>query len=167
MQNSEYSKRNDYNPAMRIYVGGSAAPKPERVEEVPDIRRRREQNARAKKAAAARAKELRAEAQKKRIRAAAFTAACAVVLCVCILTLSAIIKGNNLSSEISALEAELDELVVENDSIEYEINSSVDLAAIIETATEELGMVRSSADQIITYEDSDQEYVQQVAEIPE
>lgn len=152
---------------MSIYVEGNAVPKRERVEEVPDIRRRREQNAQARRAAAQRAKELRAQAQKRRVRIAAFTAAGAVVLCICVLTLSAIIKGNNLSSEISELEAELDELVVENDSIEYEINSSVDLATIIEVATEELGMVRSSADQIITYEESDQEYVKQVAEIPE
>lgn len=153
---------------MSIYTSGNAAAQPRRrTEEVPDLEERRRQNAKARKAARIRAHELKVAAQKRRLRAAAYTAAGAVVLGICMLMLSAVIQNNNLSSEISTLEAELEELTAQNDSREYEIDSSVDLNDIIETATEELGMVRSTADQIITYSESDSEYVQQVAEIPD
>ena len=146
---------------------GNAVAQPKRTEEVPDLERRRRQNAEARKAAKIRAQELKTAAQRRRLMAAALTAAGAVVMCVCVLTLSAIIQNNSLTSEISELEETLEELVVQNDSIEYDIDSSVDLNEIIRAATEDLGMVRSSADQVITYEESDKEYVQQVAEIPE
>ena len=47
-----------------------------------------------------------------------------------------------------------------------DLNSAVDLNYVVQVATTELGMVRSTSGQIRTYDSSESEYVQQVAEIP-
>ena len=68
--------------------------------------------------------------------------------------------------DISDLESSISELKSQNDSKEYDLNCSVDLNYIVQVATGEMGMVRSSSGQIRTYNSSASEYVQQVAEIP-
>ena len=87
-----------------------------------------------------------------------------VALCVVMLNISG--ENSGLKKEISALESSISELKSQNDSKEYDLNCSVDLNYIVQVATGDLGMVRSSSGQIRTYNSSASEYVQQVAEIP-
>ncbi len=87
-----------------------------------------------------------------------------VALCVVMLNISG--ENNGLKKEISVLESSISELKSQNDSKEYDLNCSVDLNYIVQVATGDMGMVRSSSGQIRTYNSSASEYVQQVAEIP-
>ena len=75
-------------------------------------------------------------------------------------------KNSDLNTDISRLETEWEELKSQNDSKEYDMNVSVDLNYVVQVATQELGMVRSNAGQIRTYDSSDSEYLKQLAEIP-
>ena len=110
----------------------------------------------------------RENAQKKeKTRRVIFTAITTVVVLVCVVgMLSTISRNNELTSEVSSMENQIEELQVLNDSKEYTIDSSVDLSYVIQVATNELGMVRSSASQIKTFTTDATEYVQQVAEVP-
>ena len=163
MRNSEYSKNTDR--IKEIYVSGNTAAEIEKEEESQKAVRRaliEEQ----------RREGLKRQAQKraqKRERAFAYAlaaSACALVLGVMVLLLSSVITYNSLTKEISTLTAELETLVEENDSIEYDIDSSVDLSYVISVATTQLGMVRSTSSQVVTYSDPDSEYINQVADIP-
>ena len=87
-----------------------------------------------------------------------------VALCVAMLGIAG--ENNGLKREINVLEAQVSELKSQNDSRQYELNSSVDLDYVVQVATTELGMIRSTSGQIRTYDSSESEYVQQVAEIP-
>ena len=87
-----------------------------------------------------------------------------VALCVVMLTM--VVKNSDLNTDISKLETEWEELRSQNDSKEYDMNVSVDLNYVVQVATQELGMVRSTAGQIRTYDSSDSEYLKQLAEIP-
>ena len=107
-----------------------------------------------------------AERKEKIIRSFAAAAAGVVVVGFCVVLLSTISKNNELTTQINRLEYQIEDLTVLNDSKEYDIEASVDLDYVIQVATQELGMVRSSSSQIITYETQNSEYVQQVAEIP-
>lgn len=104
--------------------------------------------------------------QKKAIRIAAGVFAAAVLVALCVVMLSMNVKNSDLRSEIAALESQVEELRSQNDSKEYDMNSSVDLNYVVQVATEELGMVRSSAGQIRTYNSTDSEYLKQLAGIP-
>ena len=90
----------------------------------------------------------------------------AAVILLCALMLMTLDESSRLSEEVAAKEKELNELTVANDAREYEIDSSVDLSYVIQVATEELGMVRSSLGQVVTYRTKDTEYLQQVARVP-
>ena len=163
MQNSGYSKKS--NSVISIYVDGNTAIKIEK--EQPAKKSSRVKTIREQRLEGIRQRE-RARAQKK-AKAMAYAAVCAaaaLVISAMILLVCSMITYNTLTSEVESLTSELEELTLQNDSIEYEIDSSVDLNEIIETATEDLGMVRSTASQIVTYSDTDSEYVNQVAEIP-
>ncbi len=104
--------------------------------------------------------------QKKAIAyaAAVFAAAVLVALLVVMLTLN--VSNNNLRSDIAGLESRVEELRSQNDSKEYDMNSSVDLNYVVQVATQEMGMVRSNAGQIRTYSSSDAEYLKQLAGVP-
>lgn len=164
MRNSGYSKGNDR--IRELYISGNTAIEIETGKEEKESARRRriiqEQRVEGLKIQ----KQQRAEKKARALRSAVIVSASAVVLGILVLLLSSVITYNSLTSEIESLTEELDTLTLQNDSVEYDIDSSVDLSYIIETATEELGMVRSSYSQVVTYSDSDSEYVNQIAEIP-
>lgn len=103
--------------------------------------------------------------QKARLTFLGMTGA-AVIIVLCAVTLMTVQDYNTLLSAVSAKESEIDDLTVYNDALEYEINSSVDYEQIIQAATENLGMVRVSTSQIVTFGSSDSEYIQQVAAVP-
>ena len=94
------------------------------------------------------------------------TAASIVMIGLSAVLLHSIAVNNNLGEVVAAKETEYENLVLNNDAREYEINSSVDLNYVINAATNELGMVRSNASQIVTYSIRNSEYLQQVAQVP-
>lgn len=85
----------------------------------------------------------------------------------CINYLDAQADVTETKNNISALEKSIDTLATQNDSIQYEIDSFVDVNYIIKTATEELGMVMVSENQIITYDSTRNEYMEQYGDVPE
>ncbi len=85
----------------------------------------------------------------------------------CINYLDAQADITETKNNISALEKSIDTLATQNDSVQYEIDSFVDVNYIIKTATEELGMVMVSENQIITYDSTRNEYMEQYGDVPE
>ena len=93
-------------------------------------------------------------------------ASVAIVTVMLVIYLSTISSNNILIDNVSKLESEYAGLKAQNDAAEFEINSTIDINEVIRSATEDLGMVRGSADQIITYDTSGSEYIQLFAGIP-
>ena len=154
-RNERYAELNKKN----YYLGDNLArtlDNPDKHRMMRD-RRRQIERQRARKAA---------ERKEKIIRFVAVGAASAIVICFCVMLLSTISRNNELTGQINLLEYQIEDLRVLNDAKEYDIDASVDLEYVIQVATQELGMVRSSSSQIITYETQNSEYVQQLAEIP-
>ncbi len=104
--------------------------------------------------------------QKKMINFFLICAAAVLLVALCVAMLGIAGENNGLKREINVLEAQVSELKAQNDSRQYDLNSAVDLNYVVQVATTELGMVRSTSGQIRTYDSSESEYVQQVAEIP-
>ena len=94
------------------------------------------------------------------------TAAAVLIIGISAFMLASLECNRKLSREISSLERQIQELTVVNDARAYEITSSIDLSDVIRTATEELGMVRGSASQTVTFGSRQTEYLQQVAAVP-
>lgn len=90
----------------------------------------------------------------------------AAVLALCGLMLVGVEQTHSLAKDVREREDELDRLRIANDAREYEISNSVDLNEIITIATQELGMVRSSLSQVVTFRTKETEYLQQVAKVP-
>lgn len=57
-------------------------------------------------------------------------------------------------------------LKTENDALQTNINTSVDLDHVYKVATEELGMVYANKNQILQYDKTESEYVRQNEDIP-
>ncbi|MFQ9511096.1 MAG: hypothetical protein ACLRZ7_09340 [Lachnospiraceae bacterium] len=64
------------------------------------------------------------------------------------------------------LETEYNQLVSDNDALKAKIDASVDLNYIFKVATEELGMVYPSKDQVVNYDRVESEYVRQYEDVP-
>ncbi len=104
--------------------------------------------------------------QQERIRRGAIYVAAGVLVALVVISLSLTVKRNDLNTKIGQLESQVQELREQNDSKEYDINSTVDLDYVVQVATGQLGMVRSGIGQIQTYNSDNSEYTQQLAEIP-
>ncbi|KEZ90258.1 MULTISPECIES: hypothetical protein [Clostridia] len=91
-------------------------------------------------------------------------AVCTLCLCVNYLHLQSSITASIHGVEL--LEAELEHLKTENNALEMNINTSVDLDHVYKVATEELGMVYANKDQILHYDKTESEYVRQNEDIP-
>ena len=137
--------KNQYrNPA---YLYGSAAPKREYEQPV----RRKTQ------------REERVYIGNKRV-AVNHAAFISLLACVNYLKLQAEISNHNES--ITAIEKQINTTKAQNDSLEYSIDSYIDLDYIYKTATQELGMVPATSDQVSVYESKDNEYMKQYKDIP-
>ena len=78
--------------------------------------------------------------------------------------------GNEIDTmdrAVVATQNNINDIRVSNNSAYQEINSKVDLKEVYRTATQDLGMVFASDNQIITYEDNEAAYVRQYKNIPE
>lgn len=91
-------------------------------------------------------------------------AVCTLCLCVNYLHLQSSITAR--IHNIERLESELETLKTENDALQTNINTSVDLDHVYKVATEELGMVYANKNQILQYEKTESEYVRQNEDIP-
>lgn len=151
--------RNARSNTNNYYIGDNLA----RKLADPGADRIRRQHERARERQRARRATLRKE---RFLRNVSVAIASVVVIGFCVMLLSTISRNNELTAQINKLDNRIEELKVLNDSKEFDIEGSVDLDYVIQVATQELGMVRSSAGQIITYETQNSEYVQHVAEIP-
>ena len=146
---------------MSIYVDGNNALVPE-----PELDEERERKARKRREAIRARQEQKVQSQMRIVRFAAAVAAVIVVMAVAVVMLSAVVKNNSLTAQINRMETQLSELTAQNDSKEYDINRSVNMNTVMKVA-EEMGMIRGNASQIVTYENADSEYIQQVAAIPQ
>lgn len=84
----------------------------------------------------------------------------------CALTLWTKSLNARLADEIMELQEELDTLRKDNDAREENMETSVDLDKIIETAVNELGMQRPRNDQIVYIKSEEDEYIRQVSAVP-
>ena len=135
---------------MALFVDGSAA---RQIEETPSMREKmlkEQQEQRRRERARARARAIQEKKAAKR-RAAVRTflglVGAAAAVGIIVLMLTCIVRNNTLARDISGLEATLAELKAQNDSKQYDIDSSVDMNTII-TRAGKLGMVRGTAEQI-------------------
>lgn len=91
------------------------------------------------------------------------TVAALYICCSYIKVQSSITAGmRNIRLQEEALEA----LKSENDSLQTEIYTNIDLDHIYDVATNELGMVYADRNQVIRYKKTESEYVRQYADIP-
>ncbi|MBQ1192834.1 MAG: cell division protein FtsL [Lachnospiraceae bacterium] len=88
-----------------------------------------------------------------------------VVMCIHYLQLNS--KVSDIKGNISLLESNIDTLAAQNDAIEYDIEGFINLDYILQVATEELGMVYATKDQIQYYDSTTSEYMKQFGDIPE
>ena len=153
------STRPQVNSVERIFAEGNTV----RREVEPELVRIRLPKERTE-----RQKQVTRKVSRQKMMISVFFVGVAAVLLValCIAMLGIAGENNGLKREINVLEAQVSELKSQNDSRQYELNSSVDLNYVAQVATGELGMIRSTAGQIRTYDSAESEYVQQVAEIP-
>lgn len=94
-------------------------------------------------------------------------AVCSIMMCVvCAKYLSLRDEVTSKTEAVAELEMKTEALKARNDSIDYTINSYMDIDYISRVASEELGMVRAGKDQISFYESSESEYMKQYKEIP-
>jgi len=117
------------------------------------------------RAAAGLSRNRKIRAQKIRLAFLGFCAAVLSIALICVL-LNSLETHGTLKRQVTDLEDQIEELTAFNDAREYEIGSSVDLNEVIRVATEEMGMVRSNAAQVVTFRAKNSEYLQQVAAVP-
>lgn len=94
--------------------------------------------------------------------------AVAAIACLIICTCYIMIQVDNMrmSDEIASLEKNVDTITSQNNAIDYSINGFIDVNHISTVATQELGMVRSSRENIELYESTSKEYINQYKDIP-
>ena len=95
------------------------------------------------------------------------TFAAALMLAVCIHYLQVRVSIYGKTGHIEALESELSELKDVNEAARSRIEAASDISRIYQIATKELGMVYPEDSQIIRYDRTESEYVQQYEKIPE
>jgi cell division protein FtsL len=148
------------NTRSYVYVDGTAARK---LQEVP-VRTQEEKKA---PSTSRRTKQNRERALQMNVGYVAFlTVAAVITVCVCVNFLQLRAKGTKLQKEVTALEAQLDAAVLENNSDYQQLMNSVDMDHVKDVAMNELGMGYTKKSQIITYEMEDNDYVRQYSEIP-
>lgn len=153
-------QRRNQNGRTYVYVDGTAVRK---LQQAPAEEPRRRQAP----VTSQRTKKNRERALQMNLAYVAFLAAAAVItMFVCVNFLQLRAKGTKLQKDVTALEAQLDAAILENDSDYQRVMTSVDMDHVRDVAVNELGMEKAKQDQIITYEAEDSDYVRQYSEIP-
>lgn len=97
--------------------------------------------------------------------AALMMVAVAVVFQVVISFINLNIDASSKAKQVASLRKQVQTATMENDNYEMSINSSIDYNTIYNIATQELGMVYASNNQIVTYTPADSEFVVQYKDI--
>ena len=95
------------------------------------------------------------------------TAAAVVTVFTCVNYLQLQAKGTRLQKQVTALETQLDQAKLENDSNYNQIMAGVDMEHIKDIAMNEYGMTYAAGSQIVEYELQDSDYVRQYSDVPE
>ena len=120
-------------------------------------------------------KKLSNTARKNREKAEHMSAGYVLFLSLALLATGCILVGyiklqsdiTNSIKNISRLETELNDLRLANDEEYNRITSRVDLEEVRRIAIQELGMQYAKEGQIVTFESENNDYVKQIAAIPE
>ncbi len=116
------------------------------------------------------ARKARRRRQKARQMSPAFvlflSLASMLVLAACIGYLQVQASINSRMAAIEELEAQLEDMKDVNEASRSRIAAASDINQIYKTATEELGMVYPDDSQVIYYDQTEREYVQQYESIP-
>ena len=150
---ADTTEKRSYRYEYRPYVDGSAAPVLE-----PERRRQPVRRKSAKRHAT--------EEGTGKAFAAFLVVMFMMMFASVIIYLSAQYRLTGVQNEIESLEVQLNELRAKNDAAEIRLNKSIDLDEIFRVATEELGMVYPSGEQVIYYNRSDGGYVRQYEDVP-
>lgn len=138
-------------------------------ESMSDWLEKRERAERQKRSNEARKRRLQRE-QEKRMELTTFivlTGAVLFTFYVCLSYLNVRSDVTNTSKKIAALENEIISIQDANQLALERVEDDVDLSEVYKIATEELGMVHPSAEQIIEYEQVKSDYLKQYSDIPE
>lgn len=156
------SRYNDYS-----YIQGNAARQlqpayePER-RQVPEVEPKRDRR---------REEQIRRNREKSNVidfkYSVIIVCACVMIFASCISYLKVQAQISAQKTEIASLQTTLNQLTNENVAKEELLNSSVDLSAIYQTASEKLGMQYADASHTILYESADPDYVKQYQNIPD
>ena len=92
--------------------------------------------------------------------------ACLICVIMCVQVLMAKAKVINMKHQIRVTQSRINELRVENNALEDSILLGADLDYIYKYATQKLGMVYPTEDQVIRFDRSEEGYVHQNEDIP-
>lgn len=95
------------------------------------------------------------------------TAAAVVTVFTCVNYLQLQAKGTRLQKQVTALQTQLDQAKLENDSDYNQIMAGVDMEHIKDIAMNEYGMTYATGSQIVEYDLQDSDYVRQYSDVPE
>lgn len=138
------------------------------AQSAPDIKRRRVHEESRRKNVSAETKRNRERETVMNLGYVLFLSVAAIIMfAVCIEYLQMKVNVTNRTNNIASLEGDLQDLTAENDELENKLNTSVNLEQIKKVAMEELGMVYPTQEQIVTYEDSNSDYINQYENIPD
>lgn len=149
----------DGNTARKLNTRPERRPE-RRPEERPERTQKRQVSTRAKKNQA-RALSI------GRGQAAFLGLAMVLTLSACVYMLNLQAKINVQNKNIAALESQLNTLVDNNEATASRLEGQVELNEIYRIATEELGMVYATRNQVLLYEQSNPDYVRQYKDVPE
>lgn len=149
------------------YIEGNAVRK---VQEIPD----RHKQLREKHKELEKKKSIKKAAQRNKQRelkmsfgyASFLIIASVIMVLVCIQYLRVQTSIISRQEEIVTIKSELNTLISQNDAIEYNIDSHIDVQNVIDIATKELGMIKAGEGQVSLYERTESEYMKQVEDIP-
>lgn len=100
------------------------------------------------------------------IYAFTLTLAAVATLVLCVQYLKVQTEITEKTKYISSLKQNITTISSQNDALDYSINGFIDVDNVYKVATEELGMVMASEDNVKLYESTEQEYMMQVSDIP-
>ena len=164
------ARKYDYNGYYEREFDGNAVRERNRKLERQREQRRREDSritARENRAQASRLRKLEKSLGINLFSCIMLVGAAVVMFTLCFKMIQLGNEIDTIDRNVVTTQNEVNDIRVSNNSAYQEINSTVDLKEVYKTATQELGMVFASDNQIITYEDNEAAYVRQYKNIPE
>lgn len=92
---------------------------------------------------------------------------CMILMAVCVKYLSLQDSISTRKANIVSMESDINTLQSQNNAMDYSINSYMDIEYIAKIATEELGMIRATENQVSFYNNTEHEYMKQIKDVPQ